>query len=166
MAIRDLIPMRRRGDLARRSAGDPIAEFRREFDRLFDDFFGGFDLSLPDLPGGGWYGGWPKVNIAESDKDIVVTAELPGVEASDVSVHLDGDLLTLSGEIQDEQNREGRRWTRAERVTGHFERTIHLPAPVLSDQSKATFKRGLLKITLAKDTDAPNARKAISITTG
>ncbi len=166
MAMRDLIPLRRRSDLARRPASDPIAEFRREFDRLFEDCFGDFGLNLPELAGAGWQAAWPKVNIAESEQDVVVTAELPGVDERHVSVQLDGDLLTLSGELDDAQPERGRRWTRTERTTGHFERSLKLPAPVLPDQSKATFKRGVLTITLAKDQAATTNRKAIPIQTG
>lgn len=165
MAIRDMIPPRRRSTLARRPTNDPIAEFRRELDRLFDDCFGDFDWPLPELAGGPLQATWPKVNIAESDKDVVVTAELPGVEERDVSVQLDGDLLTLSGTVDDAQTERGRRWTRTERTTGHFERTLRLPAPVLPDQSKATFKRGVLTITLAKDPAVVSHRKAIPIHT-
>ncbi len=166
MAIRDLMPRRRRTELARRTEGDLFADFRREMDRLFEDFIGALEWPVTDASGGpGFPTRWPRLNVAEADKEIVVTAELPGVNERDVNVELDGDRLTLKGEIWDEREERDRRWSRIERTSGRFQRTVHLPAEVRPDKAKADYKRGVLTITLPK-AEASSARlKAIPIQT-
>lgn len=163
MAIRDLIPAGRRSSLVRRGGSNSLAELRREMDRLFDDFFAGSGFDLPDLAALAKGTSWPRVNVAESDRDVVVTAELPGVDERDISVSLHGDLLSISGDVNEEQTERGRRWTKTERVTGRFERSVQLPASVLADQVKATYKRGVLSVTLAKDENRAEPRKKIPI---
>lgn len=163
MNVKDLVPRRRRESLARRrDVGDPFEQLHREFDRMLENFFGETDWPMPARAGrGGWMSTWPRVNVAESEKDIVVSAELPGIEEKDLSVELEDDLLTLRGEVSDEQDERGREWRRVERCSGSFERTLQLPAAVIPDKAEAKFKKGVLKITLpkAEPSKADNRRK-------
>jgi HSP20 family protein len=152
MSIRDLIPARdkpvrfnRRTDIA------PMDAFHREIDRLFGRMFDDFGLPSPwrNEPAS-WDAGWPAINMAEDKNEIVITAELPGVNEKDVSIELAGETLTLRGETETEKEEKGRRWTRIERSTGSFHRTIELPCGVREEGAKASFKRGLLTIHLPK----------------
>ncbi len=152
MSIRNLIPARekplrgnRRTDLA------PLDAFHREIDRLFGRMFDDFGLPSPwRNEQASWDAVWPAINMAEDKNEIVITAELPGVGEKDVSVELEGDLLTLRGETETEKEEKGRRWTRIERSTGSFRRTVELPCPVRQEDAKASFKRGILTIQLPK----------------
>src|SRR5205807_5898454 len=73
---------------------DPLVAFRREMDRVFDDFFSGFNRA----PLFRWQGATPSMDLAETDKEIVIKAELPGLDEKDFEVTVSGDLLTLQGE--------------------------------------------------------------------
>jgi HSP20 family protein len=167
MGIRDIVPRRKEsaGVPARRGGGsDALERFHREIDRMFADIFGDMGLSLPVLGesfGAAW--DWPRVNVAESDRDVVVTAELPGVDEKNVQIEVDDDVLTLKGEVSEEHEEKNRRWSRVERRYGTFQRTIPLPDEVMADQAKATFKRGVLTITLPKRESSSPKRKTIPI---
>jgi HSP20 family protein len=86
MAMRDLIPWARGGEVAPTRADDPFMTLHREMNRLFDDVFRGFDLApfngMDRLVGRG--GGWPNIEVSETDQDVKITAELPGLEERDV----------------------------------------------------------------------------------
>lgn len=168
MSIRDLIPVRNKNnpsaDVARRRTGtQPLDDFHREIDRLFGSVFEDFGLPVPWASGTAWDASWPAVNVAENDREVVVTAELPGVEEKDVTLELDGDLLTLRGQTESEHEEKGRRWTRIERTSGSFHRVVELPAEVREDGAKATFKRGVLTVTLPKAEPDKTRRKVIPI---
>jgi HSP20 family protein len=92
----------------------------------------------------------PAVDIVENDNDILIKAELPGVEARDVQISLDNNVLTLKGEhrIEREVNREN--YHRMERSFGSFSRSFAIPASIDGDRVTADFKNGLLTITLPK----------------
>lgn len=168
MAIRDLVPRRRQESVAvRHDAGSTLEQFHREIDRMFAGFFSDLGLGLPGpLAELAEAGGWPRVNVSESDKDVVVTAELPGMEQKDVAVEVDDQALTLRGETYDERETKERRWTRVERRGGSFQRVIALPTTVQTDQVKATFKHGLLTVTLPKREPEQSRRKQVRIEVG
>jgi HSP20 family protein len=92
----------------------------------------------------------PRLEVVERDNDYVVTAELPGVEEKDFSVEVHGNVLTLRGEKRTEQSgeSEGRKWS--ERVYGEFHRSIELPTDVQGDKASASFKAGVLTVTIPK----------------
>ncbi len=168
MSIRDLIPVRRRaGPVLRRSEAVPAWDaFHREIDRLFDGLFDEFGLPAPwQGTGSGWSPARPAVNIAESDTEVTVSAELPGVDEKDLSLELDGDLLTLRGEMRRETEHKDRRWTSVEHVSGSFHRVVQLPAEVREEGAKASFKRGILTVTLPKLAPEEAKRKLIPIET-
>ena len=152
MAVRDLIPWGRSGSAAPTRYGegaDPFATLRREMDRLFDDAFRGF--GVPSL-GFGRDVGWPSLEVSETDKDVTVTAELPGLDEKDVEVLLAEGVLTIRGEKKSETEDKERRFS--ERYYGRFERRVALPAEVDEDKVQASFKNGVLTVTLSKSAKA------------
>lgn len=165
MSVRDLIPWGRNNgnqvpSLLRDDERDPFLSLHREVNRLFDDVFRGF--GLPSLRGtSGIAAGWPSVEIADSDKDIKVTAEVPGLEEKDIEVLLDDGVLTLKGEKRSETEDKEKQFS--ERYYGRFERRIPLGAEVKEDQVDATFKNGVLTVTLPKTEKAQSQVKRIAI---
>ena len=137
-------------------------EFRREIDNLYDRFFETNFLPSSYIFGQGKWD--PNLDISESRKDITVKAEIPGIEAKDFDISIDGRLLTIKGEKKQEQRKEEETYYRVERSYGYFNRTIQLPAEVITDKVDATYKRGILKIKLRKSKE--NESKRIKITTG
>jgi HSP20 family protein len=137
-------------------------------DRLFDDFFSNFGLTPFNEGWREFSEGWrefsPSVDISENDKEIKVSAELPGLDDDDIQVTLDRDLLTISGEKKEEKEDKRQNYYRLERSYGSFRRSLRLPAEVEADKIEATFKNGVLKITLPKT--AASHRKRITVKAG
>jgi len=92
----------------------------------------------------------PSVDVSETAKNIVVSAEIPGMDAKDIEVSLDGNVLTLRGERKQQKEEKEENFHRVERVYGSFSRSIQVPAEVDSSKVKASDKRGVLKRTLPK----------------
>lgn len=160
--MRDLIPWgRSRAPTRREEAGyaSPFLDLRREMERVFDDAFRGFGV-LGDWRGANGFG-WPHVEVTDRDKEIRVTAELPGLEEKDVEINLDDGALVLRGEKRTEHEDEARRYS--ERLYGRFERRIALPAEVDEERAKATFKNGVLTVTLPKTEQAQERVRRIAI---
>jgi HSP20 family protein len=161
MAIRNLIP--KKSVLARRDEDNPFAVLRHEMDSLFDNFFRGFELE----PFEGRIGTFaPRMDVSESDKEITVTAELAGIDEKDIEVSLSDDMLTIKGEKKEEKEDKGKDYYRMERSYGSFSRTIALPSEVQADKVDATFKKGVLKVTLPKSEKAVKATQKVAIKAG
>lgn len=159
MNMRDLIPWGRQGGtspVAYRADDNPLTGFRREVDRLFDDFFRG---SLPSLGSGlgRGLGAWPSVELSETDREIRVTAEVPGLSEKDVELLTGDGVLTLRGEKKSETEDRDRGYS--ERYYGRFERRIALPSNVDVEAAKATFRDGVLTVTLPKSAEAERGRR-------
>jgi len=165
MAIKDLIPWNR-GHQAPAHRGEehsPIMTLHREVNRLFDDVlrdfqmtpFGSdryFDRSLA----------WPNVEVNETDREIKVIAELPGLEEKDVQVELAGDVLVIKGEKKSENDSESNGQRFSERYYGSFERRIPVE-DVDQDKVSAKFKNGVLTLSLPKSPTAQSKVKRIAI---
>ncbi len=158
MSVRDLIPWGS-GSNTPAPRQEPFLALHREVNRLFDDFWR--DFNLPTFGSLG-RSGWPKIEVSENDKEIRVTAELPGMDEKDVELVLTENLLTLRGEKKTE-NGDGIHLT--ERFYGAFERTIPLVAEVDRDKVQASFKNGVLTVALPKTASAQQMSKCIPITT-
>ncbi|MFW2853897.1 Hsp20/alpha crystallin family protein [Sphingomonas sp. TX0543] len=160
MAFRDLIPWSRQenrlpgpvsAERERESQPHPLLSLHRDVNRLFDDMlrgfgmpaFGGFDRGLS----------WPHVELAETDKEIRVTAELPGLDETDVELTVEDGALTLRGEKHAEVEDKDRGYS--ERSYGSFERRIGLPQGIDRDKVTANFKNGVLTVLLPR-TEAAN----------
>ena len=164
MAVRDLIPWGHSGSSAPTRYGegaDPFVTLRREMDRLFDDAFRSF--GVPSL-GFGRDEGWPSVEVSETDKDVKVTAELAGLDEKDVEVLLAEGVLTIRGEKKSETEDKGRHFS--ERYYGHFERRVALPTEVDEDKIQASFKNGVVTVTMPKSAKAQERVKRIPLSKG
>jgi len=127
-------------------------------DRFFDDFF------APAAAGTGTSETWswqPVVDIDEKDEAIVIKADLPGVDKKDIHVDLKGRVLTLSGERAEEKEATGEGCYRKERAYGKFVRTFNLATDVMPDKINASYKDGVLHITIPKS--EANKPKQITI---
>ncbi|MBY3363286.1 Hsp20/alpha crystallin family protein [Rhizobium laguerreae] len=167
MSVRDLIPWNRSNghqapSLLRDDDRDPFLSLHREVNRLFDEAFRGFGSNLPSLTGSRAFGGgWPNVEISDNEKEITVTAEVPGLEEKDIEVLLNDGVLTLKGEKHSETEDRDRQFS--ERYYGRFERRIPLGAEVKEDNIDARFKNGVLTVTLPKSEQAQSQVKRIAI---
>ena len=164
MAIRDLIPWTNRGREVTASRGEPHNPFltlHREMNRLFDDFSRGFDL--PMLGGDRFLDramGWPNIEVSETDKEIKIAAELPGIEQKDVEVELANGVLSIRGEKKTETEDKGRLFS--ERYYGRFERRIPVD-DIEEDKVSASFKNGVLTVTLPKSAKVQQNVKRIPV---
>lgn len=147
---------------------DPFFTFRREMDRLFDDFFApaeprSFAGSGAGNGGGAMTAVSPNIDMHETEKAFELTAELPGMEQKDVELTLRENAIVLCGEKRQEHNEGegGRRWS--ERSFGRFERVIPLPEEVDADKVEAKFRNGVLKVTLPKNPKAQDKTRKIEI---
>jgi HSP20 family protein len=153
MSVRDLIPWGRSNSQLptafREDDRNPFLSLHREMNRLFDDVFRGFDSRLPAFgPLPSFSAGWPKVEISDSNKEIKVTAEIPGLEEKDVEVLLEDGVLTLKGEKRSEIEDKDRQFS--ERFYGHFERRIPLGIEVEEDKIEAHFRNGVPRLISAR----------------
>jgi HSP20 family protein len=128
---------------------EDLSTLRREMDRLFERFLGE-PLGL-ERPTGLWT---PQTDVTETKDSVSITAELPGLEAKDVEVSVSGDMLTIKGEKKQEKEEKDEHRHMVERTYGDFSRMVRLPAPVAADKIKATFKNGVLTVTLPKTEEA------------
>ena len=150
----DVLPWKRNKD-------KHAKELRREVDSMYDRFFEP-DFLPSTLFGKGKWG--PKLDISEGRKDIIVKAEIPGIEAKDLDISIDGRWLNIRGEKKQEQTEEEETYYRVERSYGYFNRTIELPSEVDPNKVDASYKKGILKIKLRKTKSSETKR--INVTTG
>jgi HSP20 family protein len=150
----------------------PFESLRREIDRLFDESERGFWR----YPLGGsmfdvepfWrrpmiWSTAPAVDIAEKDKEFEVTAELPGMDESNIEVKLSNGTLTIKGEKKEEKEEKKKDYYLSERRFGSFQRSFQVPEGVDVDKIEASFKKGLLTVTLPKTAEALKKEKKIAV---
>jgi HSP20 family protein len=131
--------------LVRWSPFRDVVGIRDEVDRLFDTFLSRVgERSAYDTP---WT---PIVDIYETKDSVIIDAELPGMKQSDIEVNVSENMLTIKGEKKQEKETKEENFYRVERIYGMFSRTFTLPVGVHADKIKATYKDGVLKITLPK----------------
>jgi HSP20 family protein len=165
MGVRDLIPFGRERQVPsqfRDDERDPFLSLHREVNRLFDDVFRGLGSGLPSLssvPPSGVR--WPSLEISDGDKEIKVTAEVPGLEEKDIEILLDDGVLTLKGEKRSEMEDKEKQFS--ERFYGRFERRIPLGYEVEEDKVDAHFRNGVLVVTLPKTAKAQSQARRIAI---
>jgi len=150
----------------------PLANLRQEMDRLFEDFdrdfwASPFRRSVFDLEpfwrrGASWPSA-PAVDVADREKAYEITAELPGMDEKDVDVKVVNGGLTIKGEKQEEKEEKKKDYYLQERSFGSFERTFRIPEGVDKDKIEATFKKGVLTVTLPKSAEARKAEKKIEV---
>jgi HSP20 family protein len=150
----------------------PFERLRREVERVFEEFYRGpwrlpftrtaFDVG-PVWPGEAIWGAAPAVDIIERDTDFLITAEMPGVPASNVEVRLSGERLSIKGEktVKAEEERKG--IFISERRYGSFQRTFRVPDGVDRNKIAASFANGVLTITLPKTAEAMKSERTIDV---
>jgi len=136
---------------------EPFETLKREIERLFDDF-GALDIFENSKA----YT-MPSIDIYETDKDIVIEADVPGYDKKDINIRLDDDILTISAEKKDDKEEKGRNYIKRERYFGKFERSIRLPDYIDFDKIKAKFNEGVLKIEIPKLPEKAKKFKQINI---
>ncbi len=165
MNMRDLIPWGRNAQTTPspyREEGDPFMTLHREMNRLFDDVFRGFDIApFGSFGAMGRMAGWPSVEVIDIDKDIRVSAELPGLDEKDVEVLMSDGVLTIRGGKRSEV--EDRERAFSERTYGRFERRIPLGWDVEEDKVNASFRNGVLTVTMPKSAKAAAKARRIAI---
>lgn len=137
---------------------------REAMDRLFDDAFTR-PLSLVRDGGSTWSA--PAIDLYQTEDDVVIKAVLPGIRPEDVQINVTGDttapVVTIRGEVKQEDEQKDRAWHIREHRWGSFERSVALPVGVISDKANAEFENGILTITLPKSEEVKP--KAITIRT-
>ena len=160
MTLKNLVPSFGKKKVPVRYEDDPFKLFHGEMERLVDNFFNGFEIE----PFGGRLGTFsPGFEVAESDKEIKISAELPGMDEKDIDISLANDSLTISGEKKAEKESEGKDYHIKERSYGSFSRMISLYAAIDSDKVEAHFKKGVLIIILPKSEKERERKKKIAV---
>ncbi len=145
----DLLPSKKRFNR-------DMVRFRDEMDNLFQRFF---DMDFPVSRRFFGEGDWaPRVDISEAQGEITVKAEIPGCEAKDIDVKLEGRLLVISGEKKQGTEENEENYHRVERTYGKFSRMLELPVEVNQEDIDATYKKGVLKL-IFKKTEAADTKK-------
>ncbi|MAB10847.1 Hsp20/alpha crystallin family protein [Hyphomonas sp.] len=178
MRIRDLIPWGRKKENAPdvETKGGPLmttqsetlpslAPLQSELNTLFDRFFERFEAPMLQSGFAGLSGALsgPRLDMKETDKEIEISLDLPGLDEKDVDVTLTGDVLTVRGERRHDNEREEGGYYVHERSFGSFYRTIPLPPGLDTDKAKATFKKGVLNLKVPKTAEAKRLTKRIEV---
>ena len=151
-----MVPVKR--ESAKEQSGafvHPLQQFHQEIDRLLDNAFRGFGLTSfgfdqalsPRLTEGMLK---PTLDLGASDKEYTITMEIPGVDEKDVRLEIVNDTLTISGEKKQEKEEKEKDYYRMERSYGTFQRVLSLPEDADQDGVKATFKKGVLTVTMPR----------------
>ncbi len=166
--LKKIVPWRRKSEAVSGplSMFDGLETLHRQINDMFDAVFVGRDeWTLPVLPAGRGSGSVPRFDVAETDKAVEVTAELPGMDEKDIQVTLDGQMLCISGEKKSERDERKKNYHLSELSYGSFERIVPLPAEIDQSKAKAVFKKGVLRLNLPKTPSGKSPRKQIAIET-
>jgi HSP20 family protein len=155
MALKSLIPGGTERSAAR-SASNPFFALQHEIDRLFE----GLARNFAGFPSGDVM---PNMDLSETDEEIEITAELPGLEEKDIQLNVADNVLTIRGEKKNEREETQKDYHMVERSYGSFTRSVQLPDGVNPDNIKAVIAKGVLKVTVPKP--APSQSKKIDIKT-
>lgn len=152
------------------AAWRPFESLRREVDRLFDEFDGGFWaapfrrslMEFEPFRRAATFA-MPAVDIAESEKAYEITADLPGLDEKHVEVKVANGNLTIKGEKEEEKEEKKKDYYLQERRFGSFERSFRIPEGVDQSKIEASFAKGVLKVTLPKTAEAQTTEKKIAV---
>jgi len=160
-----ILPLKRRSNkvaVRRDEYENPVLALQNEMNRVFDHFFTDpfglapfEDLYLREFS--------PRIDVSETDTEIKVVAELPGLDEKDIQLTLEQDSLIISGEKKAENEEKGKNYQRIERSFGSFTRQVPLPGEVEADKVAAEFKKGILTVTLPKPASAVKQSRKIDI---
>ena len=140
-----------------------LVSLQERMNRLFDESFRGVGRPVADEDwalGGTWA---PAVDIFEQDGNIVLKAEVPGIDAKDVDIRVENNMLTFRGERKFDDEVKHDSYHRVERSYGSFSRSFTLPSVVDTEKIRAEYKDGVLRVTLPKKEEAKPKQIAISV---
>jgi HSP20 family protein len=146
------------------SRNTELDRLNSEFDHFFDDFFLSPIRRMSLLRGEQEF--IPRVDVFETDKDIKITVEIPGMDEKDIQVTIGNGVLSVSGEKSTEHEEERGQYHHMERSYGSFRRDVILPSDVDEEKVEATFSKGVLDITLPKPVDSMGKVKKIQVKKG
>jgi HSP20 family protein len=127
-----------------RSLRGELERMQKEMDRIWDRF-------SSDMSSSTFEQDWnPSLDLAETEDNLVVELEVPGINPKDISISITGNMLTISGEKKQAADREGKNYHLVERSYGKFSRSIQLPTSVDPDRVEARYNNGILRVTLGK----------------
>lgn len=135
-----------------------MERIRKEMDNIWDTFF--------DRTPGRGYGvsEWlPSLDVSETKNNYIVNAEIPGIDPKEVEISLNDNILTIKGEKKQEKEEENENYHVIERSYGSFTRSLRLPGQIQGDKVKATYKNGILKITLPKTEEAKKKEIKVAV---
>ncbi len=135
-----------------------LERIRKEMDNIWDTFF-----DRKPLSGYGVSEWIPSLDVSETKNSYIVKAELPGIDPKDVEISLSDNVLTIKGEKKQEKEEENENYHVIERSYGGFTRSFRLPGQVQNDKVKATYKNGILKITLPKTEETKKKEIKIAV---
>ena len=135
-----------------------LDRIRREMDRLWDSFFERRPARVEEVSE--WF---PSLDVSETDSEYVVKVEVPGIDPKDIEISLMNNLLTIKGEKKQEKEEKEENYHLIERSYGSFTRSIRLPSQVQNDKINATYKNGVLKVTLPKTEEAKKKEIKIKV---
>jgi HSP20 family protein len=124
-----------------------LANFRDEVDRLFDDFFAPWKRKRLLPTEAVWS---PELDVYEDENNVMVSADLPGMKPEEIDISVSGNTLKISGEKKKKEEKKGRNYYRLEKSYGSFFRRVELPAAIDAGKISATYKDGVLEVTLPK----------------
>ena len=169
--FKNLIPWKNRKNKVAYKSQDSFADFHRQMDEMFNHFMREFEMpgfAFPSLKR--FERDWmkePDVDVNENEKEIRVSAELPGIDEKDLDVCLEGNLLTLKGEKKEEKVTQEGKGHMTERCYGSFERRIAVPSVQIdADKVNASMKKGVLTVILPKLKVRKENQKKIAIQSG
>jgi HSP20 family protein len=137
-----------------------LESFRNEMDRLWDTFFEGRPRRRRTDDGGEWL---PSLDISETKSDLVVEAEIPGMDPKDIDISLSDGTLIIKGERKHEKEKKEKDYHLIERSYGTFTRMVRLPKEVKRDKISASYKNGILKVILPKSKEAMTKEVKIKV---
>ncbi|HEU5046521.1 MAG TPA: Hsp20/alpha crystallin family protein [Rickettsiales bacterium] len=162
MTVRELLHLGRTPVAVNRGS-NPIVAFQDEVNKLFNEFFG--ELSFPS-----WSRATapaltlaPAVDVSETDKEFKITAELPGLNAKEIQVTTADGYVTIKGEKKEEKKEEKEGYYRQERSYGSFQRVVALPDTANFEKAEASFKNGVLTLTLPKQAGAQAKERKVDV---
>lgn len=170
MTLREIVPWRWGGLRHWEPEEGPFSTIRRqmetlhkEMDRLFDEMT--IEPTRPSFAPWAWGREFnmPNIDETEDDKAFYVSIELPGMDEKDVDITLSGRLLTIRGEKKEDEKEEGKDFYRRERKFGSFRRTLELPGEVDESMIDASFRKGVLRVTLPRTKEAQAKIKHIDV---
>ena len=148
--------------LPSREAWEPFTSLRRDMERVFEDFSRDFGWE----PLAGVRGQGPQIDVSETETEVKIEAELPGVDEKDVEVVLSDGRLTIKGEKKQETEEKKKDFHMIERSFGSFARSIGLPFDADPEKVKAKFAKGVLTVTVPKPPEVKAKEKKIAIGKG